>query len=78
VCKTCCLALEDYLKLTLFEKRELCVISPPNPWFGGEITRSSEKLHVNELHKAEYSTTVFGDEMQIVWRQYGNCHFLEN
>jgi len=34
--------------------------------FGGEVTRISEKLHVNELHKVEYSTTVLGEEMQIV------------
>jgi hypothetical protein len=58
VCETCCLALEDYLKPWLFERRLY--------GFGGEVTRNSEELHVNELHKVEYSTTVFGDEMQIV------------
>jgi hypothetical protein len=58
VYETCCLALGGYRQLRLFKRGV--------HGFGGEVTRISEKLHVNELHKVEYSTTVFGEEMQIV------------
>jgi hypothetical protein len=58
VCEACCLGLGDYLKQRLF-KRRVCGC-------GGEVTRSSEKLHVNELHEVEYATTVFGNVTQIV------------